>query len=59
MPGGSGIKKMPGNAGDMGLIPSWEVRELGSYMLQAAKPAHHNERPHVQQLRPLAAPASN
>lgn len=59
MPGGSGIKSLPGNAGDMGLIPSWEVRELRSHALQTAKPAHDNERPHVRQLRPVAAPVNN
>lgn len=59
MPGAPGVKNLPGNAGDTGVIPSWEVGELRSYTLQAAKPTHHNERPHVRQLNPVAVPVSN
>lgn len=54
-----GVENLPGNAGHTGVIPSWEVGELRSHMLQAAKPAHHNERPHMWQLRQVAAPVNN
>ena len=37
-PGGPVVKKLPANAGDMGLIPG----PGGSNMLGATKPVHHN-----------------
>lgn len=54
-----GVENLPGNAGHTGVIPSWEAGELTSHMLQAAKPAHRNERPHMWQLSQVAAPVNN
>ena len=59
MPGAPGVKNLPGNAGDTGVIPSWEVGELRSHTLQAAKPAHHKERPRMRQLNPVAVSVNN
>ena len=70
-PGDPVVKNLPSSVGDVDLIPSqgthcpgatrpmhcnfWSSTCSGAYVPQLGKPAQHNERPHLLQLRPDTA----